>query len=197
MFRNLEKIQQLKNIPRGLKHYCSGMYSGLIVVTVYTPMELVKMKMQIDTRNLNSIKTVSNDIYNKFGLRGFYKGYAVTLNRDFFSYGAYFYVYFKLKEHWEEKNSLTSFKLFFAGGMAGVISWIICYPFDPMKTLIQTSFESRTITQKEAYLFIKNNYGMNGFFRGMSPVLLKAFIQHGVIFKTTEHCRNYLRKHFT
>ncbi len=182
------------NIPRGLKQYFSGMYSGAIIVTIYTPLENVKMKIQADEKNYNSLTKMCRYILNKDGIKGFYKGYLVTLNRDFYSYGAYFYIYFKLKEYWEQHNSLSHFKSFLAGGLAGVISWIICYPFDPIKTLIQTS--NSKITQKEAYLFIRSNYGLLGFFSGMSPVLLKAFIQHGVVFTSTEIIREYLRQNF-
>jgi hypothetical protein len=191
----MESSIHLKKINRGVKQYVSGMYSGFIVVTIYTPLELIKMRMQSDLNNkYNSISILASDIYKTKGLKGFYKGYAVTLNRDFYSYGSYFYAYFALKEYWERQGTLNSFKMFFAGGVAGVVSWVFCYPFDPMKTLIQTSEGNKTITQREAYLYIKHNHGIAGFFRGMSPVLLKAFIQHGVVFKTTEVIRNFFKK---
>jgi solute carrier family 25 carnitine/acylcarnitine transporter 20/29 len=154
-------------------------------------MELIKIKLQTDKGKLNTIRKVAEDIYKTKGLKGFYKGYAVTMNRDLYSYGAYFYVYFGLKGYWERKETLNSMKMFIAGGLSGVVSWMLCFPFDPMKTLIQTTNGEKTMTQKEAYFFIKRNYGINGFFRGVSPVLLKAFLQHGVVFKTTEKCRDF------
>ncbi len=192
--RLCDNFKSLKKIHRGIKQYISGMYAGLIVVTIYTPLELLKLKIQADRTKFNSIFDLSKKIYKTEGVKGLYRGYAVTVNRDFYSYGAYFYIYFGLKEYWERQNSLTSLKLFCAGGLAGVISWIICYPFDPMKTIIQT--ETRKITQREAFEIIKNQQGWSGFFRGMSPVLLKAFVQHGIVFKTTEYLRKVLNKKY-
>ena len=168
------------------------MCSGVVVVTICTPFEHLKIKIQADKTKFNSFRAMARQIYQSDGIKGLYKGYAVTMNRDFYSFGAYFYIYYGLKEHWEDKNSLTNFKMFVAGGLAGVISWIICYPFDPMKTIIQR--ETRKLSQREAYEIIKLREGWMGFFRGMSPVLTKAFVQHGTVFFTTDILRKMLNE---
>ncbi len=170
------------------------MYAGLVVVTIYTPLELLKIRIQADKTKFNSFFQMTKQIYQCEGVKGLYKGYVVTVNRDFYSYGAYFYIYYGLKEHWENKNSLTNFKMFIAGGLAGVISWIICYPFDPMKTIIQS--KTIKVSQKEAYEIIKYREGWMGFFRGMSPVLAKAFVQHGIVFFTTDFLRQTINNKF-
>jgi solute carrier family 25 carnitine/acylcarnitine transporter 20/29 len=140
---------------------------------------------------------VGKEIYAHKGVRGFFKGFCCTLNRDIFSFGFYFYIYFQLKEYWESQGTLNTFKTFCAGGLAGCVSWVIGYPFDPMKTMIQTSSDNVKITQKEAFLYIKNTHGLNGFFRGISPTLLKSFIACGVTFKTNEVVRDYLHEKFS
>jgi solute carrier family 25 carnitine/acylcarnitine transporter 20/29 len=175
---------------------CNFIIKNSVVVCINTPFELIKMKMQSDIEKFSSITKVAKEIYSKKGIRGLYKGYCVTLSRDFISYGSYFWVYFMLKDYFDETSSVTSFKLFCTGGLAGVISWIIGYPFDPIKTIIQTDKSDKTITQLDAYKLIKSKYGYSGFFRGLSPVLLRAFLVHGVIFKTNEVCRYTFEKYF-
>ena len=68
-----------------------------------------------------SLKDLNKHILKKKGLFGLYRGFWVTLNRDFFSYGLYFYTFFALKDYFEEKNKLTSFNIMLAGGLAGMI----------------------------------------------------------------------------
>lgn len=156
-----------------------------------TPTDLIKIQMQNDRSKFNSLFKVGGDIYKDKGIKGLYKGFFATLNRDFYSYGAYFYVYFALTEHWERNNNLTEFKKFFAGGLGGIISWLICYPFDPIKTLIQTTYGEKTMTQMEAIRYIREKHGLIGFMRGINSVLVMSFFRHGVIFYTNDLCLKY------
>lgn len=150
--------------------------------------------MQADREKFNSMIKLGMDIYTRRGVTGIYRGFCVTLNRDFISYGSYFWVYYELRDYWEERGMMNSFKLFCAGGMAGVVSWIIGYPFDPIKTMIQADKGERVIKQYEAVRIIYRTSGMYGFFKGLTPVLIRAFIVHGVIFKTNEIFSFYLLK---
>ncbi len=161
---------------------------------ISTPGELVKVRMQADKEKFNSLFKMGLEIYHHRGFYGLYRGFCVSINRDFISYGSYFWAYYMLKDYWEDNNSLTHFKLFCAGGIAGVISWIIGYPFDPMKTIIQANLEEKKMTQLEAVKIIYSQSGLNGFFRGLTPVLVRAFLVHGVTFKTNEICNLYFRE---
>jgi len=66
------------------------------------------------------LKDISKQILAKRGLMGLYRGFWVTFNRDFISYGLYFYTFFALKDYFEENNKLTSLNIMFAGGIAGI-----------------------------------------------------------------------------
>lgn len=187
MLRKIEKKNM--NIPRGVLQYLSGMYAGFVVVCIYTPIELLKIRIQANKKKFSSYSEVTKNLVKKEGINALYKGFVVTVNRDVYSYGVYFYVYFAMKEHWESRNNLNNLKLFFAGGLAGILSWIVCYPFDPMKTIIQAC--ETKLSQKEAYYTIKNKEGYSGFFRGMSAVLIKAFFQHGIVFISNDLLHNF------
>jgi solute carrier family 25 carnitine/acylcarnitine transporter 20/29 len=151
--------------------------------------------MQIDKTSFVSLKEVAKDIYQRQGLRGFFRGFWVTLNRDCYSFGSYFYVYFQINDYLKTINKFNHFTQFISGGLAGIISWIICYPFDPMKTLIQSNKTEKNISQYEAFKFILNKHGWPGFFTGINSVLLMAFIRHGVIFKTNEMCLSIFHRY--
>ena len=136
------------------------------------------------------------DIYKSKGLTGFYKGFWVTFNRDFYSCGLYFYIYFKIKDYYEEQNSLTSLKLLMAGGLSGVLTWLFTYPFDTLKTLIQTHPGENTLKQIEAYKLLESNNEnvISSLFKGVTPTLIRAFLVNAVIFYVNEVGQNYCKK---
>ena len=65
------------------------------------------------------LSTLFQDIMKKKGILGLYKGYYVTLNRDLFTFGIYFWFFFASKDYMEEKGKLTHFNLIVTGGIAG------------------------------------------------------------------------------
>lgn len=61
------------------------------------------------------------------------------------------------------------------------------YPLDTMKTIIQVrNLSERTITQLEAFRMISQQGGINGFFKGLAPCALRAFIVNAVVFYSNE-----------
>ena len=84
-----------------------------------------------------------------------------------------------------------------AGGLAGVATWFISYPFDTLKTIIQT-YEggSKSLTQIEAYRKVArdSNTLILGLFKGLSPTLIRAFFVNAVIFYTNDLCHEIFDK---
>lgn len=74
---------------------------------------------------------------------GLYKGMCPLFMRDVPSWGVYFWSYELLKEKFafENQNRPNSELLvsMVCGGIAGQLSWIVSYPFDIVKSVIQTS----------------------------------------------------------
>ena len=79
------------------------------------------------------------------GYRGLYRGFTANFLRDVPSWGVYFCSY----DFSKEKLSLMSDKIFhenlhpdrrrylitnLSGGIAGCVSWFMCYPLDVIKT---------------------------------------------------------------
>ena len=62
-----------------------------------------------------------------------------------------------------------------AGGLAGVASWLVSYPFDTIKTLTQCNTEKRKITMKEIAIVNYREHGYQFFFKGLTPTVIRAF----------------------
>lgn len=65
--------------------------------------------------------------------------------------------------------------LMWCGGVAGQMSWAAGYPFDIVKTQIQCN-DARKVPIMEAVNSIYKNGGIQGFFKGFSPTLLRSFV---------------------
>ena len=75
-----------------------------------------------------------------------------------------------------------------SGGMAGLISWVIGYPVDFLKTKIQSQDLDNRKFKNAKDCFIRNyrRYGAKGFTRGLFTVSLRSFPVNAVGFIVEE-----------
>lgn len=130
----------------------SGFTSGLITSLLVSPLEQWKCLAQ--TEQMVNYKRIN------------FKGLPWTMARDGFGFSSYFYLYEKFKKEY-------NFSIFWAGGLAGMFSWWVSYPFDYKKTQIQIG---------------KKNVGKLGLhWKGLAIVSLRAFLVNGSLFYAYEH----------
>lgn len=81
-------------------------------------------------------------IYKRFGLVGFYTGYRLHAARDTIGSGIFFMVYENIKQTVrtiQGSNDPSPYGAAALGGVCcGVLSWIVTYPLDTMKTRAQS-----------------------------------------------------------
>jgi hypothetical protein len=192
MFRYIQK--RYKRVSKDWNYFLSGCWAGLVTIVIRTPIELVKIRLQAERSKFDSFVDVTRKVVNKNGFLGLYKGFCVTLNRDLITSGLYVYVYFRLKDYYMENNLTNHFNLFCAGGLAGMLSNIVCFPFDPMKTIIQNT--NAKMTQIEAFKWITFTQGYKGLFNGIVPVVIRSFYVHGIVFFVNDLC-HYLINNYS
>ncbi|KAI0820247.1 mitochondrial carrier [Trametes gibbosa] len=183
----------------------AGAGSGIISSLITTPAELVKIHQQSLVRTSNSIallrdRDVIIHIWRNHGLRGFYRGITATALRDV-GYGAYFTAYEATLRHWPrsafegggEDSTLARHSiaaLLTAGGMAGVAGWVVTFPFDVVKTRMQSATTAApTNPYRTTWSTIVASYRSEGsgvFFRGLAPTLIRAIPANMVMFTTYE-----------
>jgi solute carrier family 25 carnitine/acylcarnitine transporter 20/29 len=124
--------------------FLAGSMSGFVNGFFSTPMELFKIRLQSQTGDpskwlykgpIDCIKK----IYRKDGCRGWFRGLPTTLFRETPSYGAYFASYEVFCKLLPDANpNEPSMGLLMAGGFAGIVGWLSTYPFDVVKTRLQS-----------------------------------------------------------
>ena len=153
-----------------------GFFAGAVITPFTTPIELVKCKLQIQVENKNSayFKGVNDLIYKTIklnGIKGLFKGSVVTFLRETVGYAGQFgcYHYIKLllcKSRNIHFDNLSEIDYIIAGGLSGAFAWLVSFPFDVLKTLIQTgkiiNQDSVACSKNLLYVSENKNYKEKG-----------------------------------
>lgn len=124
------------------------------------------------------------------GLNSLYKGYLWTLIRDVPAFAVYFGI-FEIGCHRFLKPDYSPSKIFsIQAGLAvasGIGSWLVTYPFDIVKTMIQTSDSPLSI--RKAYRDWYKKHGVKFFFKGMGATSIKAIPMEATVMILYTHLR--------
>lgn len=184
-----------------------GTAAGAIQSLIISPVELMKIQLQLQSKNnqatnLKGPIDVTRRIFRQEGLRGIFRGLTITVLRDAHSHGLYFCVYEYTKELLHpgcRKNGLESYQtMLLAGGLAGALSWISCYPLDVVKTRLQAqSSESKSAKYRgivDCFRQSVRKEGHSVLWRGMGTAVSRAFLVNGAIFTAYETALKFLCK---
>ena len=208
----MARLQPDQRTPN-LKNSCiAGAVAGLATCIITCPMELVRIRMQMQGigerevfleytghrsapgahKYYNSTWDCFRKISKNGGIRGLYHGGITTILRDVPSFGSFFVSmdYFCLRSakyfdvHFDEVGPIT---LLIAGGFSGMICWLVSYPFDVVKSRLQGDGMEGTEYKGTIDCFRKtyNSAGIYGFFKGITPTLVRAFPVNATIWITT------------
>jgi solute carrier family 25 carnitine/acylcarnitine transporter 20/29 len=166
-------------------------------------------------------------VYSNEGINGMYKGFGVTAIREVPAFGMYFFIYRyslqNLNTLFEgsifcKKTTIASSDInnmvsppssgkintgpglstLLAGGMAGSSSWIIVYPFDVIKSHIQSTpainadgVKVKPLNGFQTAKLLYRNYGYSVFTRGMGITVGRAFPVNALVFYFNEQFRNH------
>jgi len=158
------------------------------------PGERIKVLLQIQGTETqkgskpkyNGSIDVVKQLYKEGGIRSIYKGTSATLLRDVPGSMAYFAAYegFKrlLTPQGSRPEDLQPFAVLFAGGMAGVFNWLIAIPPDVLKSRLQSAPEGTYRGVLDVLQQLLRNEGPSALFRGVGPVMLRAFPANAACF---------------
>lgn len=180
----------------------AGGISGAVGAIVCSPIELIMLRLQTQDVVKASAKTYRytgpidcmRHVVKTEGLSALYKGFGITLQREFWSMAVYFASYGALRGHLLESGYPTTAATLLAGGTAGTVAQLISLPIDAVKVRLQTS---RSLSNPSALHVAKTLYttaGLPGFFRGLGPVLLRAFPANAVNFLAFETTLKWLNE---
>ena len=94
-------------------------------------------------------------------------------------------------------SELSVWRVFIAGGFAGVLFWALTYPADVIKSTMQSD---ELVKPQRKYASIvdcarklyTNEGGMPRFFRGFAPCMLRAIPANATMLYVLEKCRQFV-----
>ncbi|XP_053366463.1 solute carrier family 25 member 47-B isoform X2 [Clarias gariepinus] len=131
--------------------FLAGFAGGTAQVSVMSPADIVKVRLQCQTQTLQGADLKSRPKYHgpvhclltiarEEGVSGLYKGAGALALRDGPSFATYFLVYNTVCD-WlsPDKNTQPEWKaVMLAGGLAGTCAWSVGTPMDVIKARLQT-----------------------------------------------------------
>ncbi|CAI0423035.1 unnamed protein product [Linum tenue] len=180
-----------------------GVGTGALQSVLLSPVELLKIRLQLqDTSHSKQPNkpstcrgpvTVAKYIIRTEGVRGLYRGFTITALRDAPSHGFYFWTYEYMREQLHpgcRKNGQESLQtMLLAGGLAGVASWVCCYPLDVVKTRLQAQTPSSANPYKGIMDCLARSVRQEGYsvlWRGLGTAVARAFVVNGAVFAAYE-----------
>ncbi|GAA5798414.1 mitochondrial carrier domain-containing protein [Helicostylum pulchrum] len=133
-------------VAPSLKPFISGMLAGSFATATTYPFDLLRTRfaMQGETKVYNSIAHAVTDIYEKEGIRGFYRGLGPSITQIMPYMGLMFFSYeglCSMMESLKKKNIISEnhkkIDDMICGSLAGIISKTGVFPLDVIRKRLQ------------------------------------------------------------
>lgn len=180
----------------------SGGLARTWAVTVVSPLELVRTKMQSQKMQMWQVKDALRTTVKSEGVLALWKGYMPTLFRDV-PFSALFWPSYEITKQLCHKTDLRRHKFgtdLVSGSAAGAFASAITLPMDVIKTRrqIELGETGLALGSKSVGTFaiakeIVANRGVQGLFTGLAPRMLKVAPACAIMISSYEHCKAFFR----
>lgn len=184
------------------QYYASGAFAGVANSVISGPIEHVRIRLQTQPHGEKRLYSGPIDCVKKLSahegvLKGLYRGEAVTIIREAQAYGVWFLAFEYLMNADAARNQIQrkeipTWKIAFYGGLAGEALWLGSYPFDVVKSKMQSDGFGKEMKYKgmnDCFKQIWRTEGMRGFWKGLGPTLLRAMPVSAGTFAVVEMTR--------
>uniref|UniRef100_A0A665TQW2 Mitochondrial glutathione transporter SLC25A39 n=1 Tax=Echeneis naucrates TaxID=173247 RepID=A0A665TQW2_ECHNA len=184
----------------------AGGLARLGAVTVISPLELVRTKMQSRRLPYSELRACIRSAVAQDGVLSLWRGWAPTVLRDVPFSALYWFNYELVKAQLCEQSGVTQAKFsisFTAGAVSGAIAAILTLPFDVVKTRRQIQLGEmdtlgvslkRTTSTWHIMKEIWAELGYKGLFAGFMPRVIKVAPACAVMISTYEFGKAFFQK---
>ncbi|CAM9498048.1 unnamed protein product [Discosporangium mesarthrocarpum] len=175
-----------------------GAATGIFTSIVLCPSDVIKCKVQVSRslkahssqRAMNALE-MTKHVLRTQGPRGLFVGMGAQFARDVPFYASFFGSYDTIVAQGNDQSLVPKEMLYlFAGGMAGVLGWMVVMPVDVAKSIIQTSDKPQSLLRTMQQ--VSRTQGPRALFNGLSAALVRAFPANAALFLGYEVVRRNL-----
>jgi solute carrier family 25 carnitine/acylcarnitine transporter 20/29 len=184
------------------QYYVAGAFAGVANSVISGPIEHVRIRLQTQPHGAGRLYSGPWDCVRRLvahdGVgRGLYRGEAVTVWREAQAYGVWFLTFEWLMNADAARNRIPrdevpTYKVALYGGLAGEALWLASYPFDVVKSKMQTDGfgrDQRYKSMRDCFAQVWRAEGARGFWKGIGPTLLRAMPVSAGTFAVVEMTR--------
>jgi len=199
-------VEQPKEKPKHnswldpVKHFCAGGLAGAVSRTTVSPLERLKILFQVQPIGTNEYHSIAGSLKKMYvddGWRGYFKGNGTNIIRIVPYSAAQFAAFEKFKKLLTKpgEKDLTPLNRLNAGAMAGIVSVVVTYPLD----LIRTRLSVQSPTQikykgiAHAWKMIVREEGFFALFKGLVPTVMGVAPYVGLNFMTYETLKAFVK----
>lgn len=177
------------------QYYTCGFVSGSANALLATPIEHVRIRMQLQKESLATAEYRGTlDCVEKLLRQGaLMRGFSATFLRTSHGFGIYFLTYESLIAAQEKKGirreDISAWKACFFGGLAGAFFWAMTYPFDVVKSVMQADKLKNPVYGRDVFQVATAIYrerGARAFTQGFMPTMLRSLPVNGATFAAFE-----------
>ena len=165
----------------------AGAFAGISNSVLSGPIEHIRIRLQSQPHGAGRLYNGPGDCIRKLGahngvLSGIYRGQCVTIWREAFAYGSWFTAFEWMMNSDAARNNvdrkdIPAWKIAVYGGIAGEVLWLSSYPFDVIKSKMQTDgygANQKYSTMRDCFAKTWRAEGAGGFVKGIGPTLARA-----------------------
>ncbi|GAB7363358.1 hypothetical protein MBLNU230_g3638t1 [Neophaeotheca triangularis] len=194
--------EQLDDQPQPLyysQYYAAGAFAGISNTLLSSPIEHIRIRLQTQPHGAGRLYAGPLDCISKLSRSpnvalGLYRGTSVTWLREAQAYGSWFLAFEWMMNSDAKRNNMSrkeipTWKIAWYGGLAGEVLWLSSYPFDVVKSKLQSDGlgeKQRYSSMRDAFRQTYRGEGLGGFFKGIGPTLLRAAPVSAGTFLTVE-----------
>jgi hypothetical protein len=181
----------------------AGAVSGFAVAHVLAPVELVKCKIQVQTKGRSGAiysgpLHCAYSIMKSQGPLALFHGYQATVFREIPGniawFGAYETAIRSMTPVGQKRESLPSYYPAIAGALGGMGYWLSMFPIDTVKSRIQSGVGTTGGSFFSVFAKILASEGLRGLYAGMGITLARALPSNALIFTVYEEASRFMNK---
>jgi len=173
----------------------AGAGAGASQVVFTNPLEIVKIRLQVQGELGSGAKKGAVTIIRELGFAGIYKGASACFLRDIPFSAIYFPAYAGFKDMLKnDKGKNENWHLFVAGSLAGLFAASSTTPADVIKTRLQVEVREGQIAYKgivDCFVKVLSMEGPRAFFKGVVPRIFRSSPQFGVTLLSYEVLQSF------
>ena len=168
VFKRAIQFHVYEHLKTKCNPYVAGLGAAVSMCWISSPMQNIKLNMQVKQK-YDSVAHFVRARHAAEGIRGFYRGFRITLFRDVTFGSIYLGTYGNLKKVFGD----SYYSPFFAGGCSSIFTWSILLPIDQIKTIVQTN-------RRESISSVIRKTPITKYWKSIGPTTLRVFPVSGI-----------------